>query len=353
MSYGLEITRANGRTMLAPASRGGVFVGLYTAAYGATGSWTFPNIPAGGLTPYMIGFGGHQVVVGSSGGVATLTLNPVLSGTAPPLSMRIASTIAVFARLTNEGNYGVLMTSEDGERSISSLYPVPVFLGKLTFSATPTSSFATGVNGFTRYTHTVSTSLGAGRTRMILWTIPSSSLDVWYTGTSYLSNAAGAANVDLKILRAPATTPVLPQGFVFALDGLAASGSAYGLQCFNASGQLTYDSNLAHWRSIGLSTYGYPATSAGQSAINTYTMADYAAATTPLLLIQPYHFEAWTSGAVSTAILYDGFVKRSGTTLSTRTAQTGTDSEDAPRGGSYASALSSGISHLILDGADY
>ena len=353
MSYGLEITRPNGRTMLAPASRGGVFVGLYTANYGVTGNWTFPNIPAGGLTPYMVAFGGHQVVVGSSGGVATLTLNPVI-GASAPANFRVPTTIAVCARITNEGNYGLLLTSEDGERSISSLYAVPVYLGKLTFSATPTSSATTGANGFTRYTHTVSTSLGPGRTRMILWAIPSSALDVWYTGTSFIpSSVTGATSVNLTIIRAAATTPVIPQAYVFALDGLAASGSAYGLQCFNASGALTYDSNLAHWRSLGLASYSYPATSSGPTAINTYTMADYALATTPLLLIQPYHFEAWSSGSPSTAIVYDGAVRRSGTTLYTRTPQTGTDSEDAPRGGSYASALSAGIAHLILDGADY
>jgi hypothetical protein len=348
VSFGIQVDDIVTQTM--PGGR--VFVDKIVRDRETTGivtTYTYANVAAGShLRVLQVGAGAHSWVVGTSSGQATVTLTAVNSAT----GRAATTTLYVFAAVTNEPTFGIQLTNDSGERTASTVYPCPEFVGRVTFSGTPSSTTDMEEDGYWRYTHTTSTSIGSGRNRIVLWKLPSNAGDVWFRGTNFIEDSVtGAYNISASYYTPVGTPYTVPEAFVFALDGLVSSGATYGIRLYDPTGVLLFDGAKDHMVIKGYeTTVDYP-TSTGIT--NTY--AGLATMTgTPAFFVPGYQREVWTNnGLVSQGQFYSGTVRKNGSTLYTKLIRTGKDNDDALLGITYEFGLSTNITQVVVDATRY
>lgn len=356
MAYGIQVVRADGTAIVNQTMPGGrLFVDKVVRnkeTPGTVTTYTFPDVSSGTyLKVVSVGPGSHTWTTGTSGGSATLTLTATNS---PPL--RSATTVLfVFTTQTVEPDFGIMTVNDAGERTISSIFPCPEFLGKVTFSPTPTSSTDMAENGFVMYNHVSTSSLGAGRNRMILWSLPDNTNDCWFTtSNSFIdSSFTGTYNLTASFITTPGTGYTVGVAYIFALDGLTTGANPYGLRVYDQAGAVTFDSSYKLMVIKGIDNeLDYPDVS---DVINTYTGLSFMAGATPAFLVPLFKKEVWTiTGFTSHGSLYSGALRKNGSTLYSRLIKTDTDSDDVNLfTGTFLFGDNTDIVQVAVTAADY
>ena len=266
MAYGFQVNKS-GTSIADNVMIGGrIYVDLIykeTETSGTTTTYTYTAVPGHTkLRIQQVGGGTHTYALSTNGsGQAVITL----TATANPSTLSVPFTLLlVFATETTETGYGVLTTNDAGERIISAVYPVPEFIGKLTFGGTATSSYGTGEGSYVYNNHRATSSIGASRERFILYAMPQTNEDVWITAPSHISSAvSGSFDLDIGVITPSGTPYYLPEAYIFGLTGLTASSDAYGMRVLDDVGNVTFDSGRNHLVLAGLENIASYPTSTG------------------------------------------------------------------------------------------
>jgi len=320
MAYGIQVSRTvNGvtRTSLDPQALGGrVFVSVETAAAGVSRTITYDNVLGGSnLKYYFLNAGSHAVTTSTEPGTGKAQLNITAYSVRRPAQTQVI----VFTTSTVEPSSGILTTNDSGERTVSAVLPVPVFLGKLTMPSTPDySQYITEGGGYAD-TYSATTSLGAGTDRLVLWTIPENGSNIYFTGDSYIPAAVtGNAIVYGTVYStAPGTTYTVGEALVFSLSYVPSSASTHGMRLFNSSGSLLFDSGNDHLYIKGFSSIQFSSTDT--EIVN--DSPDIYTGSQPAILIPNYYQEVGTrisNKLMSNIKTYIGAVRRQGTSIYTK-----------------------------------
>lgn len=173
----------------------------------------------------------------------TVTFNrPVGTRTDPTV-------IAVFGKKFRDPDYGISVENYQQEKLVSTKYPVPVYVGKLTFSGEPFISVER-CRGWQAEDYLGS----AGANKLILFNLPTAAANVWYaTITNFIvanptSNLVKAEIYTIEEGTEALSTAILPEAYVFQLDNIGALQTThnYGLQLYDAGGTKTFDSGFKH-----------------------------------------------------------------------------------------------------------
>lgn len=248
MTFGFQVTNSSGTVVVSPtSSAGGLFIQAITQAAGTSQTYTFSNVPGGSnLRVIQTIPGGHSYVIGTDGsGFATITLTALTSG----FIVFTNTTLVVFSTYTTETNtFGILTVNDAGERIISGTYKTPQFLQKINASSWSLVNNGAILNPSSYNWYSASITIPAvssARQRYILFSLPNGN-DTWFTfDDTYLPSSftsSSAINADVF----SSVTPVMPDVYVFALDGATASTTGYGIQMRDSSGNVTFDSNAAN-----------------------------------------------------------------------------------------------------------
>jgi hypothetical protein len=249
-----------------------------------------------------------------------------------------------------EPSYGISTINDNGEALFSTIYPTPKYIGKVTFSSTPTYSWDAAEASYWIYQHNNTIALAASTKHIVLWKLPTNTGDVWFSGTNYIDTLSAANyTVSAQYIRPTGASFTMPEAFVFALDNLPASADTYGIRTYNASGALLYDGGINHMNIESFSTsLTYP-TSTGSSNSFTWGNLDTNAA----FFVPSFTRETWTwtsPSLSSTGKAYEGGVRRDGTTLYSRLIKTANYFEDyAGITGTYSNGLSSSLLQVLVD----
>lgn len=248
MTFGFQINNLSGTPVVSPTTpAGALFVQAITQSAGTSQTYTFANVPGGSYLRLIQSIpGGHLYSIGTDGsGYATLTLTAITSG----YIAFTDSSFIVFSTYTTETNtYGILTVNDAGERVISGVYKTPQYLQKLNASSWSISNNGAILNPNTYNWYTCSItipSISSARKRYILFSLPTGydtwfSIDDTYVPESFTSSFTMNADVFSS------SSPVMPDVYIFALDGATAINSNYGIHLWDASGNITYDSNVAN-----------------------------------------------------------------------------------------------------------
>jgi len=350
VSFGLQTFDTGGDLLFSsPDALSGIFLGVYTTTGSASATYSITGIPGGAnLRVLQVNPGSHDTAVGTDGsGNGTLIVTARLPA-AP--AARLSSVHAVFAISTTEPDFGVNITNSSGGRVISTLYPYPEFLGKITFSTTPTSSVQMFDDfPYWRYRHTTASTLGDGRTRMVLWKQPITSADVWFQG----SRLGGTSyDCDIYCPTSLAGTYAMPEAYLFALDGFTPS-AGFGLQVFNAAGALTFDSARGLLLPTSFpSQIGYPTTT---GTINQYTGITALQGFTPAYSIPGFSFEQYTVAPPNTRnIRTEGLSRRTAQDrIDTKLIITLDSTDPGTLSGGFVRGNSASLMQVVVDTARY
>lgn len=310
MSFGIQSFKNATIKNIDPTMLGGrVFVKFINQAYTATTiDIPIPNVSSHTyLKIYTVEPGSYFVTsYTSAGGVATVRLNPYSH-----LQQYASNTVLiVFATQTVEPDYGILSVNDAGERLVSSIYPVPQFLQKITFDSNvnPAGNWSP-LRGTSIHYSSTPVSLGAGRQKIALYTIPENAADVWYILDSYVGT--GTPYLTLYIEGPETASYALPEAFIFALDNPIPSSDTYGLRIYGPSptSELLFDSGHTYIDIKGFNSVSYFSTATSSTIPNVGTTA---------YLIPSYIYEnaqQISNQMASYFYEYKGAVKRSGNTL--------------------------------------
>lgn len=263
------------------------------------------------LKIYTLDPGSHSISTFVSGGLAYVRL------TALGATRAKGTKLLVFTTKTDEPEYGLLTVNDSGERLVSTLYPCPQFLQKLTYgSAVGGGAYSVSRTTNIHYSNEYIT--GSGQLKIVLYTIPESNNDCWYILDSFIGTGSGMQDT-LQVDAADNVAYNLPEGFVFALDNLTTGSDTYGLRIYgpsNPTSLLTFDSGNYYANIKGYETLEYSSGSATAITSNVFT------GNLPAFLIPQYSQEIVTqtrSGYQSFYFsTYRGCVKRVGNTLYTQ-----------------------------------
>lgn len=313
MTYGIQSFKNATTKNIDPSMLGGrVFVKYIQQTYvaGVTVDIPIPNVSSHTyLKFYTLMAGPYSVSSFTNGGLAYVRLTPY--SRPQGFTFQFSTVILVFATQTVEPDYGILSTNSNGERLVSSIYPVPQFLEKLSFgnSLWTSNNYPTG-RGTSEHISTNPVSLGNGRKKVALYTIPENTQDVWYFfDNTYVGT--GLPYVRMYVEAPLGATYNLPEIYIFALDNASPSGDTYGLRLYgpSPSNELLFDSGHTYVDIKGFDNVFY-----GQLATST-TIAD---AGTTAYLIPNYQLEIAEQIPDTSATYYyqyKGGVKRMGNTL--------------------------------------
>ena len=362
MTFGLNVWKANGASIADPSASGGrCFVGTITRAPEATNittNYVYPDISSGtSLRVYQVGAGAHDWYTSTVSNQAVVTL--VANARSGSIFYSPENTVLlVFSISASESLYGLSATTDSGDKNISNIFPSAEFLGKYTMNPTPYTTGAgySATSNYPSYWHHSNNLItGTGRTLLFLWNIPSST-DVWYTCDSSTRGtlASGVQTyISCKIFAPTGTSYVLPEAFVFAVDGLQPSNNSYGVRLYNSTGGLTFDSGLDHMVIKGFENslfYTSVTTAISNFTANSFTGIQ------PVFLLPEYTVESWArngSTYSSTGNFYEGVLKRTGNVVYSRTFRTERWIEDYIIIGTYKHGTSSGLIQVVVDGALY
>lgn len=393
MAYGIQVTGPAGNETINLSMLGGrSFVQEINRDWeypgGQTYQYTFPNIPSGDdVVIYVANAGPFYWETSTVNNQAVLTLHAnVPTGTVGAGSSNL--TLLVFARRTVESfnnDYGVALVNDNGERIVSAIYPTAEYLGKLEFSPRHDPWVQGGdafipFSSYHLYAHTcTATSLGAGRTRIILWNLPDTANDVWYAcDISYISkNVTSAYQVQVQVVCKPNKGYTVPEAYVFAVDGISTSSDSYGLRIYDASGNCTFDGGLNHMVINAYQTnmayqiddlyYRYANNFSGQTisrpnptgASNDYTISAFNGIN-PLIVLPTYTVDEGVPNPdryvlSSWTYYHTGMVRKSGNVLSLKRITTNVFIEDTAlsQGWYWEYGSASSIGTVIVDGTPY
>lgn len=288
MSYGIQIKRGDSSVLVdLQTVGGGIFLDSFTVAYDANEVRTYPDVPGHTYLKVLIAQGGQHAISKTTNGSGQAVLSVLSTYNAAYSLSTQSTTVYVFATLTTEPDYGVLFVNDNGERTISALYPVPWFLGKVTTTASGAVYSGT-------------TSVGAGFPRFILWELPDT-VDVWWGNstsgaTSFVgSGVTGSYTVAIDSYNPNSNTFASPNAYVFAATAVASPSDPYGIRVRNYSGAVTFDSGTDHLTIKAAPEIGYTDKSLPESQ---YTFTEMNGIV-PAISVPPY------SGAISEFISYD------------------------------------------------
>ena len=355
MSYGIRVWGPNGKQFIDPLYLGVTCAGMYTIPDGQTQTLHFPNIPFGELRVLYVGQMGHDAAFVNISGYAGITFTPRHTGILSPRLPR-DSRIAAFARTTIEPSYGFMAISDAGERLVSTIYPVPEFVGKVTFGPAPGSVTNLGNGNLLHEYSYVVPGWGAGRNRIILYSLPSLDGNFWFKGsTNVVSGTTGDYTLRLSLI---ATNPIpvpLPEAYIFATDGHVQSADTYGLRVWDGQGRVLFDSGKYHMAARdSMSGIAFPAANGPQQF--DYYSPTLASLSTPLVLLPTYSLHTFTPIQNQNSSVYrhsQGFLRRVGGTLSTRVFQIEQSTEDSASNASYRYGSISDNSTFVVDGSLY
>jgi hypothetical protein len=354
MSHGLAVYNAAGvEIMRTPDVSGGVFVGSYTMPAGSSGTFTFPQCAIGSLRVLQHTTGTHSWTISSSGG------QPVINYTAytPANGITLPTGIFVFTVDPTLSAFGFIANNLLGERVVDSTFVKPEFLGKFSLSAVGGPAAIQNA-GWNRQNYQSATqTVGTGRTRIVLYDFPDTgSNDVYFAAsTALIAPGASSFVCAARAFYATGASWSVPQAYVFAIDGLAAGGG-WGLQVFNASGQLTYEASKSHMniRALG-NGYAYPVFSLFSYSFtpNSYGLPTLPAG--PAAFLTPFSAQRWepTGPLSSESRFYEGGMRRSGSTLFTRIFHVTTFTEDAAFSGENYYGSRENIALPVIAGGEY
>lgn len=249
--FGIQTYRPNGSVSIDSSNKAGVFLESMVLAHGASGSKVYPDVPAGYLYHVVVDTRAtqftqeiHVITVGDDG-----TGQAKISWTGIQYDGSSTTTVLVFARRTNAvgGSFGAAILSANGDYLADLKYSVPQFNGvskSVLFQERVQNPHITkGVMYRCRY---AGENLGVSN-KLFFLNLPDSSVhDLWYA----LSPYDGINKVPTVYVHSPAG--IHPNGTYnipwpsmheFDLGAPVSAGSSFGLQCFNASSALTYDSS--------------------------------------------------------------------------------------------------------------
>lgn len=340
--YGLQVKRADGTIIASPSSPSGrLFIQKIevtgTGTAGTNTSFTFPTVPTASnlrIVPLGTSRPCHYIYTGANT-TGTTQVSLVERTIDPNYGGSKVTQLMIFSSNTYEtltSTYGLSTLNDANERIISATQPCIQFLGKLVANTTPYYSYtAPIVTSNTIYNHTANASssftIQPYQQLFIAWSLPSTTSQIWfYPGeasfdgdpdpnfdTSYFYNpgpsamtvAAGEQFGYFTILKPPSTSITnWPEGFVFAVDKMAASTDQYGLRIRDASGNITFDSGLNH-----AELAGYETTLTIQSTLSASTFSGITPATT-----LPTYASITSSTSLGTRFSA-GFYRRNGTSL--------------------------------------
>lgn len=342
-NYGTALYKANGSTPLINQglAGGSLYLATVSVAAGSSQTFTYADVPGGAyLRVMLVQAGGHSFSIGTNGsGQATVTFSA--NGTSS-----YATIAFIFATQTTEPSYGVSLINDDGERLVSTLFGVPEFLGAVTTSGSLASGY-----------WTASTSLGAGRKRMILWKIPDTTY-IAFQGDCYVADSVtGSYTLTCKsfTFTGSESMPFAPVAYVFALDGLSAGSESYGMRVFTASGAVTFDSGKQMLALLKSQTYSF-----GDSI----TISSMSGITPAVLLPSPTAqygssssyfagYDTITGDPLYGYILsnYYGTLRKNGTTL--YTAYTYVDAGTSWTPNDFYNGQGTGLVTIVTDSANY
>lgn len=311
MAYGISVYNGVYENINPQALGGNVFVQKLYLPVGTNTFYEFDNVPSHTyLKLYYLQAGSHSLTLSTVGGKARITVT-ALSAVSPRESY-----VFVFTTNTSEPSYGIATTNDVGERIVSTAYPVPKYLGKITLDATPTSEEGLGQGAsYKKYIHQKLSSFGSGTDRIILWTLPDQPNDVWFVGTAFVPASVGNFTLEGNFL-VPISggSYVLPEALVFSLSNYTGSSDTYGMRIYGPSSSLLFDSGVEHmlikeYLNLVYSTAGSSTTSTTLSSINTAIVIPnfYTIEKVP---IPGQNASTWSE--------YLGCVKRVGNTLYTK-----------------------------------
>lgn len=355
MTYGFRVWAPNGKVTVDPLYLGVSCAGMYTIPRGESQTLHFPNIPFGQLRMLYIGAMGHDTSFINVSGYAAVTFTPRYQG---QLNVNVPSEtrVAAFARTTIEPDYGFMAISDSGERLVSTIYPVPEFVGKVTFGPAPTQVVSIGNGNLLHFYNYTVPGFGSGRDRIVLYSLPSLDGNFWFKGsTNVLAAGTGNYTLTLQLVASTAIPVPLPEAYIFALNNHAQSGDSYGLRVWDGVGRLLFDSGKYHMAARdSMSGIVFPA--ANSSGQNDYFSTGLSQLAKPLVLLPPYVFQSYTpiqNQQSSTYRRSEGFVRRVGGILSTRMFQVQQSTEDSASNASYQFGNNSDNATFIVDGSLY
>lgn len=319
-THGIEVYKdANIPVLLTGMVGSRVFIKIVTAQ--SDGSYeNLLDVPSGDdLRIYCIYAGGYSwttSTVNISGkNCARITFNS-LPGYDPNSANK--TKLAVFANKTYEPEYGITVENDDGQRLISTIYPVPVFLQKVSFEIGDVWSYQYNNRAVTyKKTLTVGSD---NANKIILWRVPINPQgydNIWFTGTAFIeSSANNQATIYMTVILLPPTPNNVsynfPEAYIFQLDNLNGliANTTYGLELRNSSSQKIFSSDFTHLSIPTLDYINWPSqTSAGNT-----TLLDTIYSTNNVVNVTDNHgfflpefsatqYEPYSSGPITGAII--------------------------------------------------
>lgn len=242
--FGIQTFRADGSVAMDGSNKGGIFIEvLAISPSNDTGTKVYSDIPSGCLY-YFVAQSNERLRLsaGSDGsGHATLSWSKNTSWYGTQTSY-----VMVFAtKVTHADSFGAILLADNGDMLADYAYPVPQYLlsrGNPGFA----DEIINSPNGYylRKHTYTVS-GLSSTDNKIVLVNLPESSgtdANTWYACQSFIAKGATTALIEIYVY---GTAPQykIPSIHIFSLDGTIVSGGTFGIQCFNASGTLVYDSS--------------------------------------------------------------------------------------------------------------
>ena len=247
-AHGIEAYASDGTTKRITFTTvgGAVFVERISTTTTTVQTITYPKIASGAyLLLYRLGYGMHAVSTGTNGsGQATITITPDVNDGGAQETI-----LLVFTKFVNEPDYGINYINDNGDRVISSEYPIPQLIGYL---PSPTV-FDWGVNydGYRKLELQYSLA-GFPADAILMTSLPVSSGDTWYhnvgeaNNSTYISVYTKEGSVSLQL-------PVIS---AYRASGQQNSTDQHGIRIWQGSPSysLVYDSGMAVMNLHSIST---------------------------------------------------------------------------------------------------
>lgn len=346
--YGIAVYKANGTTPLINQglSGGTLYVDTVVQTVGSSQTYVYDKVPGGSnLRVMLVQAGAHVFSVGTNAsGYATLTVTYLSSyGSAN------ATVLFVFATSTVEPTYGVQLINDAGDRLVSTLYPVPEFLGAVTTTNTGGNSIP--------YNWTASTTVGSGKKRMVLWKIPDTT-NTYFSGTCYIPDTVtGSYSVACNsyMTLGASETYAAPVAYIFSLGPTSSSGDAYGVRVYDGSGNIMFDSGKQMMSLVKSQTYdfGYAITVSQMSGISPAILLPSLTANTGNSSSYFAGYDTITGeplyGYLYTALY--GTIRKNGTTLETK--YFAVDNGSGWTANDYYNGQDTGLCSVITNSASY
>lgn len=319
VNYGITAINSDGDIITSPATLAALYAGTVTCSItSGTQVFDFPNVPGGALYALQLGagahFGGgtHTWVISTVSGHAriTFTYNKL------PYQASANTTLRLFATDTFEPDYGINALNDFGERTISTIYPMSRFVGKITI---PSTAYSYGLPNDLDTIRLRSTAT-ASADSIVFWSLPSSTdTTIWWQGDTHVSSGS---TVSINAVLPSGTVPsVRPEAFLFATGPLVVT-STWGLRVFNGAGQVMFDAGTESLKiEARLTSVAYDLVGDSYTLPSGFTPAFY----------QPAYVNQSKTGGCVDGLAgmreYGGCMRRNGTTLYTKAVALGIDPE--------------------------